>query len=404
MTARPDPATAPPAAVPAATSTRRTVIGLLGTGLVLGVAWSSSLRAFMAQLAGPDSTFTWLGTFLAVILPGGVVGALLGWAEHLRRNGGRCGWRSLAFSPPLFPIAALSQPGGITKLVTSGQGGGAIGIAVGHARRRRPVRPRAAVAAHPGRRHGIRPRAGRLSRPAGAARTGPGHTARRLGGHPFLGTVHHARDRVRDPAAPSQTAPGTSRRTMITAPLAAPLTCLLRASHNGNGITCAGVVSFSASCPAGCSVWPSAPGPVPLACTAGPSSSPLSAEPGRPQWGGGGASCLVLLRPGCRLVRVQARCRRGRAGPRGIFARPAGSEDLSGVAVSAGIARADPAYRLEPARDESARCVICPAQKKTICVAWPDRFGNWSPAQGRRSARCRHHLCSVGVVALPDWP
>ena len=130
MTARPDPATSPPAAVPAAMLTRRTVIALLGTGLVLGVAWSSSLRAFMAQLAGPDSTFTWLGTFLAVILPGGVVGALLGWAEHLRRNGGRRGWRSLALSPLLFPIAALSQPGGITKLVTSGQGGGAIGIAL----------------------------------------------------------------------------------------------------------------------------------------------------------------------------------------------------------------------------------------------------------------------------------
>src|SRR5262249_8735129 len=37
-------------------------------------------------------TFTWLGTFLGVILPGGVAGALIGWAEHLRRKGGRRGW------------------------------------------------------------------------------------------------------------------------------------------------------------------------------------------------------------------------------------------------------------------------------------------------------------------------
>jgi len=63
-------------------------------------------------------------------LPGGVVGALIGWVEHLRRNGGHRSWRWLALSPLLFPIAALSLPGAITTLVTSGQGSGAIGIAL----------------------------------------------------------------------------------------------------------------------------------------------------------------------------------------------------------------------------------------------------------------------------------
>jgi hypothetical protein len=63
-------------------------------------------------------------------LPGGVVGALIGRAEHLRRNGGRRDWRWLALSPLLFPIAALSLPGAITTWVISGLSSGAIGIAL----------------------------------------------------------------------------------------------------------------------------------------------------------------------------------------------------------------------------------------------------------------------------------
>jgi hypothetical protein len=56
-------------------------------GAVIGVAWASSLRGFMMQLAGPDSTFTFFGTFGVIIPTGVVVGALLGWAEHQRRTG-----------------------------------------------------------------------------------------------------------------------------------------------------------------------------------------------------------------------------------------------------------------------------------------------------------------------------
>ena len=143
MTARPAPATAPPAAVPAATSTRRTLIGLLGAGAVLGVAWSSSLRAFMAQLAGPDSTLTWLGTFLGVILPGGVVGALIGWAEHLRRNGGRRGWRWLAFTTGQRDAAEHAEQGDADRsaaLSASHQGGD--GAGQGQCRDREPLRLR----------------------------------------------------------------------------------------------------------------------------------------------------------------------------------------------------------------------------------------------------------------------
>lgn len=62
-------------------------IRLILLGAVIGLTWAASLRAFMQQLAGPDSTFTFGGTFGVIIPTGIVVGALLGWAEHQRRHG-----------------------------------------------------------------------------------------------------------------------------------------------------------------------------------------------------------------------------------------------------------------------------------------------------------------------------
>jgi hypothetical protein len=56
-------------------------------GAVIGLAWAASLRGFMMVLAGPDSTFTYTGTFGVIIPTGTLVGALLGWAEHQRRTG-----------------------------------------------------------------------------------------------------------------------------------------------------------------------------------------------------------------------------------------------------------------------------------------------------------------------------
>lgn len=97
------------------------------TGGVLGLAWSASLRGWMVQLAGPDSTFTWWGTFALILLPGVLVGGLLGWAEYLRRCGGRRWWRWLAMSPVLFSVA-LADPKNFTALITTGLGGGAIGV------------------------------------------------------------------------------------------------------------------------------------------------------------------------------------------------------------------------------------------------------------------------------------
>jgi hypothetical protein len=114
---------------PAPAGTRPMLAVLVGAGALLGIAWSSSLRGWMSQLAGSDSRFTWLGTFVGLILPGAMVGALLGWAEYLRHTH-RPGRRWLALSPLLFPAAALSLPGAITLLANTGQGGAAIGVAI----------------------------------------------------------------------------------------------------------------------------------------------------------------------------------------------------------------------------------------------------------------------------------
>jgi hypothetical protein len=89
-------------------------------GAVCGLAWAASLRAFMMVLAGPDSTFTYSGTFGIIIPTGTLVGALLGLAEYQRRIGHQFG--------PL--IAAPLLIGIIPNLVTAGLDAGPIGLAV----------------------------------------------------------------------------------------------------------------------------------------------------------------------------------------------------------------------------------------------------------------------------------
>src|SRR5690242_21443400 len=80
----------------------------------------------MVQMAGNESEFHWYGTFALVLLPGLVVGALIGLAEHRRRTGGsRSRW--LTLSPCLF-LTALTDPMIFRALITNGTGGGAIGL------------------------------------------------------------------------------------------------------------------------------------------------------------------------------------------------------------------------------------------------------------------------------------
>jgi len=106
---------------------RRVVLVLLG-GLC-GLAWAAGMRGFMAQLVQEDSTVSWSGTFGYILLPGLLIGLLLGWAEYLRRTGGRRHWRWLALSPLLFAAILFSQgPLGVFGIFEDGLGGGAIGV------------------------------------------------------------------------------------------------------------------------------------------------------------------------------------------------------------------------------------------------------------------------------------
>jgi hypothetical protein len=96
-------------------------IGPVLIGGVCGLAWATGLRGWMAEIAGLASSVSWL-TFGLILLPGVVTGALLGWAEHLRRTGGRPGWRWLALSPLAF--AAVSFSGGGLAVPLIGMAGG----------------------------------------------------------------------------------------------------------------------------------------------------------------------------------------------------------------------------------------------------------------------------------------
>ena len=108
--------------------TQKATLTALGT--TGGIAWAAGFRGYMVELAGPSSTFDWWGTFGALILPGAVAGGLLGWAESLRRTGGRQHWRWLALAPLAFAVAPMLLPGAVPALLTQGLGGGAIAVAL----------------------------------------------------------------------------------------------------------------------------------------------------------------------------------------------------------------------------------------------------------------------------------
>ena len=83
----------------------------------------------MAGLAGFGSTFSWSGTFFAILAPGVLVGAMLGLASALSPRR-RATLRWIAASPMLFAVFAFLLPGLLISLVTTGIGGGAIGVPV----------------------------------------------------------------------------------------------------------------------------------------------------------------------------------------------------------------------------------------------------------------------------------
>ena len=97
-------------------------------GGIVGLAWACALRGFMAEVAGAASGVDWVGTFVFILLPGLVVGGLLGWAAHLRRMGDSRYRRRLAFSPLLFSAVLFSDPRDPLAILEDGVGGGAIAV------------------------------------------------------------------------------------------------------------------------------------------------------------------------------------------------------------------------------------------------------------------------------------
>lgn len=105
-----------------------TAARFVALGALAGLAWAAALRAYMVVIAGWASHFDWYGTYVAILLPGLLVGGLLGWAESRRRRGLTRGWGWLAASPLLFAVFVFVQPGALVTFLTKGLGGGALGV------------------------------------------------------------------------------------------------------------------------------------------------------------------------------------------------------------------------------------------------------------------------------------
>ncbi len=95
----------------------------VAVGAVVGVTWAAGLRAWMVQLVGEESSFSWL-TEALVLLPGAAVGGLLALAVS-RHADGRPLPRGVAWSPALFAVALL-DPEILAALFRNGEGGGAL--------------------------------------------------------------------------------------------------------------------------------------------------------------------------------------------------------------------------------------------------------------------------------------
>lgn len=111
-------------------STTSQVLG----GTFLGLAWGASLRAWMVSLAmdiGDTPRFTLSGTFGGVLLPAMSAGALLGAAVHEAATSDSKRWRWGLLSPLLLIAGPVIFTRDFFKiLVTTGKGGGAIGVAL----------------------------------------------------------------------------------------------------------------------------------------------------------------------------------------------------------------------------------------------------------------------------------
>lgn len=113
---------------PTQSSTSRHTVRYVALGGVVGLAWACALRGFMAEVAGTESGVDWMGTFVFILLPGLLVGGLLGWAAHLRATGDPRYRKRLALSPLLFSAVLFSDPSDPLAILEDGVGAGALAV------------------------------------------------------------------------------------------------------------------------------------------------------------------------------------------------------------------------------------------------------------------------------------
>lgn len=109
----------------------RTGPGAAAIGVVIGLAWATSLRAWMSHLAiefGDWPVYTWEGTFLSILLPAAVIGALIGF-DWQRNRASKSRVPGVIWSPLLLIVGpAVVADDFIGTLFDSGEGGGAISV------------------------------------------------------------------------------------------------------------------------------------------------------------------------------------------------------------------------------------------------------------------------------------
>jgi len=115
-------------------SQRADALKYMLAGAFLGLSWAAGLRAWMVLLAlefGDRPRFTWINTFVVILLSATIMGGILGGAQYARQTGGSQRWRWAALAPltlVIFPL--FFMPTFIPTLLSTGEGGGAISVAL----------------------------------------------------------------------------------------------------------------------------------------------------------------------------------------------------------------------------------------------------------------------------------
>ncbi len=113
---------------------RSTALKYMFGGAFLGLTWAAALRAWMVLLAlefGDWPRFTWVNTFVVILLSAVLMGGILGAAQYARQTGGSKRWRWAALAPLIMVIyPLLFMEGFIQTLLETGEGGGAISVAL----------------------------------------------------------------------------------------------------------------------------------------------------------------------------------------------------------------------------------------------------------------------------------